>query len=145
MYIIILVWYFSDPLFPSNESNEKRTVCSFIRSSFVFAIFLPEKLIFQRKDGLWTNAIKWERLERFNNDSFEWAMTATTILNFSKTKSNKKTQKYSHISTAEKLHSTRPIHYIVVVYVSQSLKRPCSRCLHCSRSEVVHQCSHTKS
>lgn len=109
----------------------------FVYHSFLL-FFAPKNLIFQWKDRLWTktkntmNATKREQLDRFNNDSFEWA-----ILNFSPKNPTKKFKKFSHFNP-EKLHSTRPSRYIVVVYVNQSLARRCSHRFCCSRSEVVH-------
>ena len=54
-------------------------------------------------------------------------------------------QRYSRISTAEMLRSTCPSCYIVLVYVTQLLTRRCSRRFRCSRSAIVHQCSHKES
>ena len=50
-----------------------------------------------------------------------------------------KIKKYSCISKAEELCNTRSSCYIVIVYVTQSLKRCCSCPFVCSRSEVVQK------
>ena len=90
----IFTWLYR--VFPTNE---RWTVCSFVRSSFVFAILSPKNqylneknkknLQVQRTERLSTNATqrKW-----FNYDSFEWATTAMIILNFFPRKSTKKTK-----------------------------------------------------
>ena len=83
----------------------------------------------QKKSASTKNATRRKRLEWSNNDSFEWAMTATNIINFCQKnpkKSRTKTKKYSRISTAETCCSTCLICSLFGVYVTQSLTRCCS-------------------